>query len=287
MQFSESPFDPFTLTLPRTEPIALVCDSPHSGTTYPTDFNSQLPISLLRSGEDTYVDELWSSIPDTGGVLLAANFPRTYIDPNRNVSDIDPDMLAEPWPHELQPTAKSLQLGHGLIWRNVRDQAIYDHKLWVADIEGRIDSYYQPYHDALNAQIESAFKRFSCVWHMNLHSMPSNSYESLGIASGHPLADFVLGDRDGTTCDPAFMAVIENFLTEAGYSVRRNDPFKGVALIERIGQPEKQRNSVQIEINRALYMNEKTYEKTAGFDRLKASLDGLSAHVATFIRDRG
>ena len=284
MQFTETSFDPYVLKTPTAPAIPLVCDSPHSGVIYPADFDVQVPISLLRSGEDTFVNELWASIPDVGGTLLAANFPRTYIDPNRDVTDIDPDMLAEPWPATLSPTEKSSQLGHGLLWRLVRGQPIYDRKLWVLEVENRIGSYYQPYHDALKAQIEAAVAEFGCVWHLNLHSMPSDTYEMLGITPDAPLADFVLGDRDGTTCDPALLGIIEDFLRAAGHTVARNDPFKGVALIERVGRPHENRNSVQIEINRKLYMNETTYEKTEGFDELKDTLESLSLHIAQFVR---
>lgn len=282
MQFSEPNFDPFVLSAPTSRPIPLVCDSPHSGRMYPLDFGSCLPASILRSGEDTYVDELWQAVPAVGGSLLAANFPRTYIDPNREVTDIESDMLAAPWATSLQPTEKS-RLGHGLIWRLARKQAIYDRKLGVAEIENRIARFHQPYHAALSQQIEAAHQKFGGIWHLNLHSMPANSYEGLEIETDRPLADFVLGDRDGTTCDPALVATIEAFLTGRGYTVSRNDPFKGVALIARIGQPAKNRHSLQIEVNRKLYMDEVTYEKSAGFGALQQSLSALAAHLAKFI----
>ena len=284
MHFTETAFDPYVLSTPTAPAIPLVCDSPHSGVIYPADFDVQVPISVLRSGEDTFVNELWASIPDVGGTLLAANFPRTYIDPNRDVTDIDPDMLAEPWPTTLSPTEKSTQLGHGLLWRDVRNQPIYDRKLWVLEVENRIGSYYQPYHDALKEQIEAAVAQFGCVWHLNLHSMPSDTYELLGVVPEAPLADFVLGDRDGTTCDPTLVGVIEDFLRAAGHTVARNEPFKGVALIERVGRPHENRNSIQIEINRKLYMNEATYEKTEGFNELKDTLESLTLHIAQFVR---
>lgn len=285
MHFTESAFEPYVLRLPTVSGIPLVCDSPHSGVTYPANFNVSVPISILRSGEDTFVDELWASIPDVGGTLLAANFPRTYIDPNREVTDIDPTLLAEPWPTRLFPTEKSTALGHGLIWKTIQDQPIYSRKLWVAEVEDRIGRYYQPYHDALARQIETAVATFGSVWHLNLHSMPAATYEMLGIIPDEPLADFVLGDRDGTTCDPTLIGIIEDFLREAGHSVARNEPYKGVALIERIGRPHENRNSLQIEINRKLYMNETTYEKTNDFDTLKDTLEALSLHVAQFIRN--
>ena len=282
MKFADSDFAPYVLSTPTVSAIPLVCDSPHSGVMYPADFDACLPTSVLRSGEDTYVEELWQAIPAVGGTLLAANFPRTYIDPNREEDDIDPAILAEPWTSPLRPTEKS-RLGHGLVWTRAREQAIYDRKLWVAEVEGRIASYHRPYHQALRQQIDAAHERFGVVWHLNLHSMPSNSYEALEIVTDKPLADFVLGDRDGTTCDPTFIGIIEDFLIERGYSVARNDPFKGVALIERIGQPTENRHSLQVEINRCLYMDEYSYEKTANFRALQSDLNALSNEVAKFV----
>lgn len=283
MKFADEDFEPYVLSMPTSTAIPLVCDSPHSGVIYPADFLSCLPASVLRSGEDTYVEELWQALPSVGATLLAANFPRTYIDPNREIDDIDPNILAEPWTSELHPTEKS-RLGHGLIWSRARKQDIYDRKLWVAEVENRIGTYHQPYHAALSQQIESAYKHFGGVWHLNLHSMPSDSYEVLEIDTDKPLADFVLGDRDGTTCDPTLTGIIEDFLLERGYTVARNDPFKGVALIGRIGRPEENRHSLQIEVNRALYMDEDSYEKSANFIALQKDLALLSAKVADFVR---
>ncbi|TEA77842.1 N-formylglutamate amidohydrolase [Allopusillimonas ginsengisoli] len=283
MKFADSEFDPYVLSYPTSSSIPLICDSPHSGTMYPADFQPVLGMPILRSGEDTFVDELWQAIPAVGGTLLAANFPRSYIDPNREMDDIDPNILAEPWTTTLHPSEKS-RLGHGLIWSRAGGQPIYDRKLWVAEVENRIGTYYQPYHDVLRKTIETAHERFGIVWHLNLHSMPANSYEILEIDTDKPLADFVLGDRDGTTCDPTLVGVIEDFLLDRGYTVARNDPFKGVALIARIGRPEENRHSLQIEINRALYMNEETYEKSENFENLQRDLSELSVHVAQFVR---
>lgn len=283
MKFADTEFEPLVLSLPRASAIPLICDSPHSGVIYPADFQACLPASILRSGEDTYVEELWEAIPSFGGTLLAANFPRTYIDPNRDVDDIDANMLAEPWTSELHPTEKS-RLGHGLIWKQVRGEPIYDRKLWVAEVENRIRSFYVPYHETLERQIEAARERFGVVWHLNLHSMPSDSYEMLELSSERALADFVLGDRDGTTCDPTLVGIVEDYLVAKGYTVARNDPFKGVALISRIGNPEESRHSLQIEVNRSLYMDEESYEKSATFGDLQGDLRGLTEKVAEFVR---
>lgn len=284
MRFTESAFAPYILSRPNAPAIPLICDSPHSGSIYPADFGSSAPISVLRTGEDCFVDELWSSIPDVGGTLLAATFPRTYIDPNRHVTDIDPGLLAEPWPSPLWPLDKTSGQGHGLIWKTVMDHAIYDRKLWVAEVENRIGSYYQPYHDALDRLVEASILQFGCVWHLNLHSMPSAIYPMQSVLPDHPLADFVLGDLDGSTCDPTLLGIIEDFLEEAGYTVVRNEPYKGAALIEHVGNPQKKRNSLQIEINRKLYMDEQRYEKNKGFTNLQDTLESLSMHIAQFIR---
>ena len=285
MKYADSDFDPFVLSLPADKVIPLVCDSPHSGVIYPRDFGNCLPAQVLRAGEDTYVEELWRAIPAVGGALLAANFPRTYIDPNREIDDIDVDMLAGPWAGVVQPSEKT-RLGSGLIWRRAGRQAIYDRKLSVAEVENRIRRFHQTYHAALSEQIEAAYAKFGGIWHLNLHSMPADSYEILEIRTDKPLADFVLGDRDGRTCDPALVQTIETFLTGRGYTVARNDPFKGVALISRIGRPAENRHSLQIEINRKLYMDEATYEKSQGFDALQQSLSLLAAHLAGFVRAR-
>lgn len=283
MKFADTDFEPVRLLTPRTDPIPLVCDSPHSGSIYPQDFQTILPVSVLRIAEDAYVDELWEAVPDHGGTLLCAEFPRSYIDVNREPDDIDPNILAEPWNGEVNPTEKS-RLGFGLFWHSMDGHPMYDRKLWVGELENRISSYYEPYHLALWRCLEEAVERFGMVWHLNLHSMPSNSYSLLKYGGDKQLADFVLGDRDGTTCDPTLTGIIEDYLRGRGYTVARNDPFKGVALVARVGRPAEHRHSLQIEVNRKLYMNESTFEKTEGFDRLKQDLDGLTAHLSEFIR---
>lgn len=275
---------PFTLALPEAEALPLVCDSPHSGTFYPADFGAVVAPERLRGGEDTHVDALWEAVPRVGGTLLAATFPRVYIDPNRMLDDIDPAQLDGPWPTALAPGEKT-RLGYGLIWSNM-DAAtpIYDRKLTVAEVQGRIDRYYRPYHAALAEAVEGAYQRFGAVWHLNLHSMPNNAYERLKIQSPRPLADFVLGDRDGTTCEPGLVDLVERELREMGYTVARNDPYKGVQLIAQIGRPAERRNSLQIEIRRPLYMEEGTRERNEGFGTVQRDLTLLTLRIAEYVR---
>lgn len=280
-----SDFEPYVLRRPEGEAIPLVCDSPHSGTHYPADFGAALPPARLRAGEDTHIDTLWGAAPRVGATLLAANFPRVYIDPNRTLEDLDPQLLDGPWPRLLTPGPKT-RLGFGLVWRNMdADTPIYARKLTVEEVQARIDRYYKPYHAALESAVEDALRRFGALWHLNLHSMPNNAYARLGIDSPHPLADFVLGDRDGTTCGDEFVSLVESELRAMGYRVARNDPYKGVQLIARIGNPLHHRHSLQIEIRRPLYMDEATREPNANFPHLQRDLSTLLEKIAAYIRN--
>lgn len=266
--------------------IPLVCDSPHSGTRYPADFQHVVPLAQLRQGEDTHVHTLWQHAPEVGATLLAACFPRTYIDPNRTLVDLDPDMIEGDWPEPLSPGVKT-RLGKGLVWSRMDPHTpIYDRRLTVAEVQARIDRCYHPYHRALNEAVQARYQTFGALWHLNLHSMPNDAYARLGMDTHRELADFVLGDHDGKTCEPGFVDLIEAYLLDAGYTVARNDPYKGVQLIAQIGQPARQRHSLQVEIRRPVYMDETTREPNDGFGRLQAHLSGLLEEVAAYVRKR-
>lgn len=277
---------PYTLRLPTADAVPLVCDSPHSGERYPADFGHALAFEPLRSGEDTDVHVLWDALPGVGATLLAAEFPRSYIDPNRDVDDIDPDMLDGPWPGPVSPSEKT-RLGIGLFWRVAGQgerRPIYDRKLTVAEAQARIARYHAPYHAALRTQLESAHQRFGAVWHLNLHSMPADSYKGLQIHTDKRLADVVLGDRDGSTCEPAFTALVAEAMRRRGLSVALNDPFKGVALIARLGRPAERRHSLQVELHRGLYMDEATRTRSAGFEPLQRLLADVATDIAAYVR---
>ena len=278
---------PYTLFKSEVDDIPLVCDSPHSGTLYPEDFQHAVPYSLLRAGEDTHIDELWSAAPDVGATLLKANFPRTYIDPNRTLNDIVQLLIDDIWPDPLEPSEKS-RLGFGLIWRQLNATTpIYDRQLSIAEVKHRINQYYLPYHEALNRAIENKVDRFGGVWHLNLHSMPNNAYERLQIKNPpHPLADFVLGDRDGTTCEPEFIEFIEQNLRSMGYSVSRNDPYKGMQLIANIGKPKENRHSLQVELRRPVYMDEITRIPNKNFHVVKNDLSQLLKNIRVYLNYR-
>lgn len=269
------------------EVLPIVCDSPHSGTSYPEDFGHAVPMSLLRRGEDTHVAALWDQWPAHGATLIEATFPRTYIDPNRSEADLDPAQIDGQWPVPLAPSVKTRQ-GLGLIWQRISRDGVatplYERPRTVAEVEHRIARYWRPYHAALAQAIDDSVQRFGGVWHLNLHSMPNDVYKRLGRTDAPPLADFVLGDRDGTTCAPEFIQLVGETLAGFGYSVAYNEPYKGVELIGRIGQPHLGRHSLQIEIRRPVYMDEDTREPNAGFEPLRGHLRELMAVVAAHVR---
>jgi len=270
---------------PQRATIPLVLDSPHSGTAYPADFEHAAPRALVRQAEDTYVAELYSMAPAMGATLIEALFPRAYIDPNRDLSDIDPLLFADEWPDPITPSRKS-ELGIGLVWRLARGGVpMYARKLSAAEVRRRISECYEPYHVAVATALDRTHRAFGAVWHINCHSMPAVG-DAMSDDPGRPRADFVLGDRDGSTCESAFTVFVAATLKRMGYSVAINDPYKGVELVRRHGRPEERRHSLQVEVNRKLYMDEATLKKNEGFSRLQANLGKLLEALAGFARVR-
>jgi N-formylglutamate deformylase len=279
---------PVTLFGPEAgaAPVPLVCDSPHSGTDYPSNFGYAVDFDALRKSEDTHIDTLWSGVPQVGGTLVCATFPRSYIDPNRLASDVDVTMLNGAWHHPATPSPRCIQQGNGLVWRLTPEYLpIYARLLDPDEVTHRINHYWKPYRQAVEAQLQQAAERFGGWWHLNLHSMPSNAYERLGLPAQR-LADVVLGDLDGRTCSPEFLDVVTQALKARGYSVSVNDPYKGQDLIRMSGQPENRRHSLQIEINRAVYMDERTREPHANFAVLKADINRVLRDVATYVQEQ-
>jgi N-formylglutamate amidohydrolase len=259
--------------------VPLVVDSPHSGRAYPEDFGHAAPLALLRRAEDAFVDDLFESAPQHGAGFLKALFPRSYVDPNRHEGEIDEGMLDDAWPHRIEASERT-EMGLGLIRRLIKGNVpVYDRLLPVREVEARIAGYHRPYHDELELMLGEAHRRFGAVWHVNAHSM-----KALGRKRGQPIPrdDFVLGDLLGESCDPDFTDFVAATLRGFGYSVRLNHPFKGAALVQRFGRPRDGRHSLQIEVNRGLYMDEDRIEKTSGFDALRRDIDRLLAAIAGF-----
>jgi N-formylglutamate amidohydrolase len=264
---------------PEGVPSPLLFDSPHSGSAYPADFLYSCPSQMLRQAEDSFVDDLFGGVTRHGGTLIAARFPRSYIDVNRAVDDIDPQLLASSWPGSLRQSEKG-RVGMGLIRRVCRPGVpVYSRRLSVREVQGRIETCYLPYHAALRAAIDSLWQRFGAAWHVNCHSMPSG-ISAAPLPQGR--ADIVLGDRDGTTCHAEFTEFTRGFFEHLGYAVRINDPYKGVEIVKRYGDPMHGVHSLQIEINRRLYLDEDTLKPTANYATLKGDLDAFAAALRRF-----
>jgi N-formylglutamate amidohydrolase len=253
----------------------LVLDSPHSGHDFPADFGALVTEAELRESEDCYVDELYAAAHEFGVSLLAATFPRTYLDPNRNAGDVDLDLIDGPWPWEYRPSGKA-RIGKSLIWRTLEDgRPIYGKKLAPETVRRRIDRVHAPYHRALQEMLEATFRKHGKVYHINCHSMRSVAGKQSEDGAGSVRPDFVIGDRDGTSCEPRFTELVRATLAGMGYRVTVNDPYKGVELIRAYSEPKAGRHSLQIEINKRLYMDERTLQKHAGFPALQKDLGEL------------
>jgi len=258
---------------PATPLQPLFLDSPHSGYDFPDDFGSVLGEFDLREGEDCFVDELYLPATERGVGMIAARAPRTYIDVNRHAGDIDLELIeGGRWPDAHVPSGKA-RLGKALVWRTLDDgRAIYDRKLAVAEVQRRIERFHRPYHAAVRERIAATQARFGTSWHINCHSMNAVGGVQAEGGAGRLRADFVVGDRDGTTCDAAFTELVRSTLAGMGYDVRVNDPYKGVELVRAYSNPAEGRMSLQLEINKRLYMDEATRTRNANFETLQRQL---------------
>lgn len=267
---------------PDTSRVPVVLDSPHSGAQRPPDFGCLLSDEDLRDAQDAHIDTLYLPATELGIPLLAAQYPRTYIDANRHEGDVDLELLDAPWPGLYQPSGKA-RLGKALAWRTLDDgRPLYAAPLSVPAMQWRITHYHRPYHAALKRLLDAAHERFGCVYHINCHSMnPVSGLMGEG-GQGAVRADFVLGDRDGSTCSPAFTAFVQQALAAHGYDVAINQPYKGVELVRAYADPARGRHSLQLEINKRIYMDMASGQPTAHFpvlqQRLMQLLRDITAH---------
>jgi N-formylglutamate amidohydrolase len=258
--------------------VPFVCDSPHSGTDFPESFDYRCDKDDLMRYADLFVEELYAHVPSQGGTLLTALFPRTFIDVNRSRDDIDLKLLDGIWEGPIDKKGRA-DVGHGVIYRRGHDGSdIYGMRLPPATIRQRLEEYYDPYHGALNTRLEELVTRFGQVWHINCHSMPSKQ-------SFQNLPDFVIGDRNGTSCEQGFTHFITHFLMKRGYRVGINNPYKGAEILKKYGRPQVGFHSLQLEINRALYMDEKKLvKKPAAFEKLRQDLQDLTGEIIAEIK---
>ncbi len=276
---------PVTVIPARGTPTPVVFDSPHSGSHYPDDFDYVVPLSMLRRGEDPHVEELFGAAPDNGAPLIAAEFSRMYIDPNRSAADIDPNMLNGDWPHPLEVSHKT-KSGMGLIrTQSGRDRKpIYKRKLTVTEVRNRIETYWRPYHDTLREALDKTHEQFGAAWHVNCHSMPSKWATGFEKAGEPNENDYVLGNRDGTTAGEEFTELVRETLAGFGFNVGVNDGQKGVELVRAYSDPARHRHSLQIEINRRLYWDERNMVKRDCFEEQRQMMTKLVEVICDYAR---
>jgi len=263
------------LRAPAIQSLPLVVASPHSGTAYPTAFLAltRLPLGQLRASEDTHMDAMMAAAPDLGAPLIAALFPRVFLDVNREPWELDPGMFAEPLPAFANTASPRVRAGLGTLPRLAGNgHPIYAHRLPLAEAEHRLSHHYHPYHDTLSRLLHQTRERFGHAVLLDCHSMPSSALAEERAATR---PDVILGDRHGTACDSLVTDAAEAVLRDMGLRVRRNRPYAGGHTTRQYGRPEAGVHALQIEINRALYMDEQTRHPTDGLARLSLCMTDL------------
>jgi N-formylglutamate amidohydrolase len=269
---------PYSLLRPEEQTAPVVLCSPHSGRVYPKAFleASRLDAQTLRKSEDCFVDELFAPVVQLGAPLIAARFPRAYLDVNREPYELDPELFTGRLPDFANTQSARVVGGLGTIARIVADtEEIYRERLPVGVAFERIERLYRPFHSALADLLETTRKRFGIAVLVDCHSMPSASMGQ--PPGGRP--HFVLGDRFGASCDARLTRFIRDILQGAGYDVQVNRPYAGGFITEHYGNPGRGVQSLQLEINRALYLDEATFTKNKDFPKLARTLSDMAAKV--------
>jgi N-formylglutamate amidohydrolase len=264
---------------PAAAPAPLLVDVSRSGREYPPQYRTPLPFTTVHDNVSMYLEDLYAATPSLGGTLLYCCFPNTWIDVNRSELDMDPAVVDGQWPVPLKPTARTLE-GLGLIKTRSRyGEPFQERKLTVAEIEERLDLYYRPYHAELKRIVDALHGRFGVLRQISCHCMSAVGAPTHPDA-GKPRADFCVSDLHGKTASREAMELVVETLKSCGYSVSVNDPYVGNELIARHGNPALGRDSIQVEINKKLFIDTQTFRKTSGYAKLKADLGRLLKTVA-------
>jgi N-formylglutamate amidohydrolase len=270
---------PFEVIEPPTWRAPIIFNSPHSGSAYPPEFLSASRIDLagLRRSEDSFMEELIGDLSQRGFPTVRVNFPRSYVDVNREPYELDPRMFSGRLPSFANTRSMRVAGGLGTIPRVVGDgQEIYRERLSVDDALARIEALYKPYHRALRRLINRAHQAFGAVILVDCHSMPS-----IGISRDEPRRpDVVIGDRYGTSCAPLLPDRVEQTMTRLGYSIGRNKPYAGGFITEHYGNPASGLHTIQLELNRAIYMDERRRERGPRFAQVVADFSTLADALA-------
>jgi N-formylglutamate amidohydrolase len=267
----------FEVDRPASQTMAFVFASPHSGTNYTASFiaASRLDPLALRRSEDSFVDDLFAEAPNCGAPFLKALFPRAYVDPNREAFELDPQMFEDPLPKFANTNSPRVFAGLGTVPRVVSNgDEIYPGKIFYEEAKRRIEMYYFPYHAMLQNLIDETKLQFGKCILIDCHSMPSIVGQMNG-GKDNKRVDVVLGNKHGEACAPALMEFVEDHLTDLGLTVRRNNPYAGGYTTHHYGNPAISVHALQIEVNRAIYMNEESVTRSQGFENLKTKLSSL------------
>lgn len=268
----------YHLALPAARTSSVVFASPHSGRDYGADFmaRSMLDEHAIRSSEDAFVDLLFEAAPAMGAPLLTALAPRSFIDLNRSCDELDPALIEGVGRGSHNPRISS---GLGVIPRVVANgRAIYRGKIPMAEAEGRIADYWRPYHAALQRLLNDQLTLFGEAILIDCHSMPHEAIEGFGRFDG-PRPHVVLGDRFGASAAARIVDRIEAAFVASGFRVARNAPFAGAFITQQYGRPSRGQHVIQIEIDRALYMDETLIRPNRSFAALKQTLTGVMADI--------
>ena len=287
---TEQPSDrissPFEILEPAEQTVPVVFASPHSGRDYTPGFlaESRLDAVTLRRSEDAFMDEIFAAAPGAGAPLLRAHFPRAYVDPNREAFELDPSMFEDALPDYVTTSSSRISAGLGTVARVVTSgEEIYAGPLRFEDARRRIESCHIPYHRALESLVAATRRRFGVCLLVDCHSMPSVG-GPMDSDPGRKRVDMVLGDRHGSSCAGLVTDAAERTLRELGYQVTRNMPYAGGYTTRHYGVPGNGRHALQIEINRALYMNEDKVTRDDGFAELGAKMGRLIEGLAGVAR---
>ena len=271
---------PFEIVEPAEWRAPIIFNSPHSGSFYPEGFlkASRIDLPTLRRSEDSFMDELIGELSERGFPVVRVNFPRSYVDVNREPYELDPRMFSGRLPSFANTRSMRVAGGLGTIPRVVGDgQEIYRERLSVDDALTRIETLYKPYHRALRRLINRVHQGFGAVVIVDCHSMPS-----IGVSRDEPRRpDVVIGDRYGTSCAPLLPDRVEETMSRLGYSVGRNKPYAGGFITEHYGNPASGLHTIQLELNRAIYMDERRRQKGPRFAQVAADFAALADALAT------
>jgi N-formylglutamate amidohydrolase len=278
-QFSADEFQPpFSVSEPARQSTPFIFNAPHAGAVYPESFlaSSRLDAMALRRSEDAFVDELFAPVVELGAPLMRAHFPRALLDLNREPYELDPRMFDGRIPPFANTRSMRVAGGLGTIPRIVADgQEIYRGRIPIDEALHRVETLYKPYHRTLRHLVQRTARTFGQAVLIDCHSMPSSSVSREDGAR----ADMVLGDRYGTSCTALLTDLLDATLRSRGFKVVRNKPYAGGFITEHYGEPSLGRHTLQIEINRGIYMDERSISKKRGFSELRNGLTAVFDHV--------